>query len=337
MMRTASIKLDARVARGSEAALARAAIRLCERLPSGFPPSFASIGSGIGWHCINGPIRICVLRLRWAARCAAMPSFRFARRTRRHSKVTGRIPKDTPVPAISFQRASVHFDKRTYALKKNAVSLYTLGGRVIVPMRLGEHQRRILSSGRPKEAELVFRKGNWYFNLVGRRIRPTRSRFASGPGEWGVDVGPKTNLAGTHSLVGDVRERSSVRSSRDQASRPASPSSSPPRAAEAPKQRSFGRFSGKERAARSPSCEPTRRSKGHRAGRRSRPEVAKIIDGARPDAYPRPDQGWQAHARKIASLGLPAAPTLCRVQGEIGRHRGRIRRSGLHEPNLLVL
>ncbi|WP_018291135.1 RNA-guided endonuclease TnpB family protein [Verrucomicrobium sp. 3C] len=112
-------------------------------------------------------------------------------------KVTGRIPKDTPVPAISFQRASVHFDKRTYALKKNAVSLYTLGGRVIVPMRLGEHQRRILSFGRPKEAELVFRKGNWYFNLVVES--DDKEPIASGP-VMGVDVG-ENNLA-AHSLGG---------------------------------------------------------------------------------------------------------------------------------------
>lgn len=74
-------------------------------------------------------------------------------------KELGRIRKDAPIPEIRFDRASVHFDKRTYSLKGETVSLYTLDGRITVPMRLGEHQRRILGSGQPKEAELVLRKG----------------------------------------------------------------------------------------------------------------------------------------------------------------------------------
>jgi putative transposase len=67
----------------------------------------------------------------------------------------GRIRKDAPIPEIRFDRGSVHFDKRTYSLKGETVSLYTLDGRITVPMRLGEHQRRILASGKPKEAEVV--------------------------------------------------------------------------------------------------------------------------------------------------------------------------------------
>lgn len=33
-------------------------------------------------------------------------------------------------PAISFARASVHFDKRTYTVKGEELSLYTLSGRI---------------------------------------------------------------------------------------------------------------------------------------------------------------------------------------------------------------
>jgi IS605 OrfB family transposase len=108
-------------------------------------------------------------------------------------KALGRIRKDAPVPEIRFDRGSVHFDKRTYSFKGEAVSLNTLSGRMAIPMRLGNHQRRILESGVPKEAELVFRKGRWYFNLV---VESSEAQpVATGP-LMGVDVG-ENNLAAT--------------------------------------------------------------------------------------------------------------------------------------------
>lgn len=71
------------------------------------------------------------------------------------------------VSRITFrQRASVHFDQRTYSLKGETVSLYTLAGRIRVPFRLGEFQRGYLASGVAKEAELVRRNNRWYFHLV---------------------------------------------------------------------------------------------------------------------------------------------------------------------------
>jgi IS605 OrfB family transposase len=108
-------------------------------------------------------------------------------------KELGRIRKDAPVPAVHFNRASVHFDKRTYAIHGERLSLYTLSGRIAVPMVLGEHQRRILASGKAKEAELVCRKGRWYFNLVVES--EDSDPIASGP-VMGVDVG-ENNLAAT--------------------------------------------------------------------------------------------------------------------------------------------
>jgi IS605 OrfB family transposase len=108
-------------------------------------------------------------------------------------KALGRIRKNTPVPEIRFDRGSVHFDKRTYSLKSDAVSLNTLSGRMVIPMRLGDQQRRILESGVPKEAELIFRKGRWYFNLV---VESSEAQpVATGP-VMGVDVG-ENNLAAT--------------------------------------------------------------------------------------------------------------------------------------------
>src|SRR6185437_6156872 len=61
-----------------------------------------------------------------------------------------RITADRAIPALCFNRASVHFDHRTYTLKGEAVSLYTLQGRMLVPMILGDHQRQILQSSRPR-------------------------------------------------------------------------------------------------------------------------------------------------------------------------------------------
>lgn len=81
-------------------------------------------------------------------------------------KELGKIQKDSPVPTIAFNKKSVHLDKRTYSLTKSGtLSLYTLEGRIKVSFLLGDHQKRLLEQGVPKEAELIFRKGNWYFNL----------------------------------------------------------------------------------------------------------------------------------------------------------------------------
>jgi len=108
-------------------------------------------------------------------------------------KELGRIKKDEPVPVVHFDPASVHFDKRTSSIKGEHVRLSTLSGRITVPMVMGEHQRRIIASGKAKEAELVCRKGRWYFNLVVESDDP--DPIASGP-VMGVDVG-ENNLAAT--------------------------------------------------------------------------------------------------------------------------------------------
>jgi putative transposase len=108
-------------------------------------------------------------------------------------KALGRIKKEAPVPAIRFSRASVHFDKRTYSIKGERLSLYTLSGRIAVTMVLGEHQRRIIASGKAKEAELVCRRGRWYFNLV---VESDEAAPITSGSVMGVDVG-ENNLAAT--------------------------------------------------------------------------------------------------------------------------------------------
>lgn len=127
----------------------------------------------------------------------------------RAQKALGRIRKDRPVPEIRFDRASVHFDKRTYTIKDETVSLYTLDGRITVPMRLGEHQRRILESGQAKEAELVFRKGRWFLNLV---VESGDAASVASGQVMGVDVG-ENNIAATS--TGKVFGGGKLRDERD--------------------------------------------------------------------------------------------------------------------------
>ncbi|MCZ7664471.1 MAG: transposase [Thermoleophilia bacterium] len=103
------------------------------------------------------------------------------------------IAKDKPVPAIVFRPTSVNFDKRTYSLKGDRLSLFTLAGRIKVPFASGKHQRDLLACGATKEARLVLRKGVWYFNLV---LDLPDASPASGSGVLGVDVG-ENNLAAT--------------------------------------------------------------------------------------------------------------------------------------------
>ena len=101
-------------------------------------------------------------------------------------KQLGRIRKGAEAPVIRFDRASIHYDQRTYSLKGDTVSLYTLTGRVVVSLRMGARQRRILESGIAKEAELVLRGGRWFFHWVVESQEP--KPLACGPA-MGVDVG----------------------------------------------------------------------------------------------------------------------------------------------------
>ena len=108
-----------------------------------------------------------------------------------------KIKKTEEVPQIAFKHgSSVHFDKRTYSLKDGEISLYTLSGRILVQMDLGEFQQAYLQRGRPKEAELVCRKRQWFFNLV-VDIPDTQQMPFSGK-VLGVDLG-ENNLAATSS------------------------------------------------------------------------------------------------------------------------------------------
>src|SRR6266513_3686648 len=128
----------------------------------------------------------------------------------RSQRALGRIPQDTPVPPLSFDRTSVHFDHRTYTLKGETASLNTLQGRMLVPLILGDHQRQILASGLPKEAELVLRREPWFFDLAVESA--DGESVTSGP-VMGVDVG-ENSLAATS--TGRIWGGEALRHRRDQ-------------------------------------------------------------------------------------------------------------------------
>ena len=119
------------------------------------------------------------------------------------------IAKDKPVPAITFKPTSVNFDKRTYSVKGDTLSLFTLVGRAKISFVCGQHQRNLLASGVPKEAKLVVRKGVWYFNLA---INLPDVAPVSGSGVMGCDVG-ENNLAA--SSTGKVWGGGKLRHDRD--------------------------------------------------------------------------------------------------------------------------
>ncbi len=124
----------------------------------------------------------------------ACNAIRAATSAYRTLKSNGRLPKDGAFPAIVFgDRGAVHFDKRTYVIRGDSLSLYTLFGRIKVAMRYGGHQARLLAMGTPKEAKLVRRRKGWFFNLVldMPEIAPLDSDKVLG-----VDLG-ENNLAAT--------------------------------------------------------------------------------------------------------------------------------------------
>jgi len=71
--------------------------------------------------------------------------------TRRCDPTKG-IPKDQPVPAITFTPRSVNFDHRTYSLKGEAFTLFTPPGRAKVGFACGPRQKALLATGLPKDS-----------------------------------------------------------------------------------------------------------------------------------------------------------------------------------------
>jgi putative transposase len=120
------------------------------------------------------------------------------------------LPKEE-VPKICFHKGrSIHFDKRTYSIKGEIISLYTLEKRIKVRMKLGSFQKEYFSQGLPKEGELIYKKRKWYFNLVLDFPDPS---LRDGKGFLGVDLG-ENNIFATSS--GKIISGGKIRYERDQ-------------------------------------------------------------------------------------------------------------------------
>lgn len=64
------------------------------------------------------------------------------------------------------ENCSIHFDKRTYSLKEDVLSLFTLQGRIRIVLKFCPFHIPYMEKGMIKEAELVRRGKRWFFNLV---------------------------------------------------------------------------------------------------------------------------------------------------------------------------
>ena len=78
-----------------------------------------------------------------------------------------KIKKSQDLPTIIFKdTGSVHYDKSTYSVKHDILSLYTTNGRVTCEFTMGDFQRKYLEMGDVKEAELIRKGKRWFFNIV---------------------------------------------------------------------------------------------------------------------------------------------------------------------------
>jgi IS605 OrfB family transposase len=105
-----------------------------------------------------------------------------------------KIKKSQEVPIVTFKdTGSVHYDKRTYSLKDNILSLYTVNGRIKCEYSTGDFQKEYLERGMIKEAELIRKGKRWFFNLS---LDLPDAEFKKEGKIFSVDVG-ENNLATT--------------------------------------------------------------------------------------------------------------------------------------------
>jgi len=78
-----------------------------------------------------------------------------------------KIKKSQEVPKISFKETgSVHYDKRTYSIKGNSISLFTTNGRIKASFDICDFHREYIENGVFKEAKLINKNKTWFFNVV---------------------------------------------------------------------------------------------------------------------------------------------------------------------------
>ncbi|ADH64624.1 transposase, IS605 OrfB family [Allomeiothermus silvanus DSM 9946] len=90
-----------------------------------------------------------------------------------------------------YQPTSCAFDQRTLSLREESVSLTTVAGRMLIPMKLGNYQRGMLKRARSVQGGVLTKgpRGKWYINLILRLEVPTPP--TGGGRVVGVDLGQK--------------------------------------------------------------------------------------------------------------------------------------------------
>jgi putative transposase len=123
---------------------------------------------------------------------------------------TLKLKKSDVVPAVRFRgNSSIHYCARTFSIREETISLFSVRGRIRASFVLGKHQKRYLAEGKPKEAELVCRGNRWFLHLV--VDLPDVVLRESGP-ILGVDCG-ENNLATTS--TGTIHGGGKLRHERD--------------------------------------------------------------------------------------------------------------------------
>jgi putative transposase len=115
-----------------------------------------------------------------------------------------------PRPVLFKNGCSVHFDKRTYSLKGEILSLFTLQKRIRIQLDISSFHKQFLEAGKTKEAELVRKGKRWFFHLV---LDMPDVPLAESSQAIGVDLGENV-LAATS--TGKLFGGGALRAKRDQ-------------------------------------------------------------------------------------------------------------------------
>lgn len=120
------------------------------------------------------------------------------------------IKKSQDIPTISFkENTSIHYDKRTFSLKGQTLSLFTVNGRIKCSFSIGDFQQNCFEQGVLKEAELVRNGKRWFFNIV---LDLPDIEFKKQGNAFAIDVG-ENNLATTSN--GTIYGGKKLRNKRD--------------------------------------------------------------------------------------------------------------------------
>lgn len=121
-----------------------------------------------------------------------------------------KIRKTEEVPKITFKEtSSIHYCARTFTLKKEVLSLYTVNKRIKYSFTIGSHQQKYLDQGKVKEGELVRKGKRWFFNLVLELPEVPLKQEGS---VMGIDLG-ENNIAVTSN--GTIHKGGKLKSARD--------------------------------------------------------------------------------------------------------------------------